>query len=77
MKLPPYLTREAFIARLEHAHEDGDADFIEANMPALEKLIADLQDASYELAVLQRRARDIRESHEPSAHQRLKQAGRG
>ncbi len=30
---------EAFIAQLEQSIEDGNADFIEANMPRLEALL--------------------------------------
>ena len=43
---------------MEKAQEDGDLD---ANMPRLEKLIAQHQDRAYELAQLQYRARMVRE----------------
>ena len=62
-----HLDGQPFIAKLEQAVEQGDADFIERNMPRLEKLIARLQDRAYELAPLQARAREAREQHEPSA----------
>ena len=60
-----YLDGERFIAKLEEAVEAGDADYIEANMPRLESLIARLQERSAELTVLQYRARLVREQHEP------------
>ena len=60
----------AFIAKMEQAIEDGSADYVAANMPKLETLIAKLQDRTSELAGLQYRARLIRDRHEPSAEQR-------
>ena len=68
-KLPMH-DGEPFIARLEQAVEEGDAEFIEANMPRLERSIAKLQDRIYELAKLQQRARLVREQHEPPASKR-------
>lgn len=66
----PYRDGEPFIAKLEQGVEAGDADFIEANMPQLEKLIALYQDRIHELAQLQYRARLVRERHEPPASKR-------
>jgi hypothetical protein len=63
---------EPFIARLEQAVEAGDADFIEANMPRLERLIGLLQERAHQLAQLQCRARLIRDAHEPPAAKRVK-----
>ena len=65
-----YQNGEAFIRRLEHAQEDGNADAVSLNIERLRKLIADLQDRSQELAQLQYRARSILERHEPAADQR-------
>ena len=70
MAKPPYKDGEPFIAKLEEAVIEGDADFIEANMPRLETLIARLQDRAAELALLQYRARSVREQHEPPADKR-------
>ena len=63
---------EPFIAKLEAAAAEGDADFIEVNTPRLEKLIALLQERAHELARLQYRARLIRDSHEPRAAKRVR-----
>ncbi len=63
---------EPFIATLEKAIKNGNADFIEANMPALERLIAAMQARQYELAQIHYRARTIREQHEPPADKRLR-----
>ena len=60
-----------FIAMLELAAA-GDADIIEANMPRLERLIAQYQERIHELAELQHAARVIRDSHEPPADKRLR-----
>ena len=49
---------------------DGMADYIEANMPRLEALIAKYQDRQAEIAALHHRAMLIRDRHEPSAEQR-------
>jgi len=67
----PIQDAEPFIAKLEQAVQEGDADFIEANMPRLERLIALYQERIHELAQLQYRARTIREQHEPPAGKRL------
>lgn len=61
---------EPFIAKLEEAMEANDADFIEANLPQLEKLIGLYQDRIFELARLQGRAREIRDRHERPADKR-------
>ena len=55
---------EPFIAKLEEAQADGDADFVEPNMPRLEQMIALYQERIFEIARLQQRAREIRDRHE-------------
>ena len=55
---------EPLIAAMERASDEGDVDFIEANMPRLGRLIAQLQDGACELAELQGRARVVRDRHE-------------
>ena len=67
----PYLDGTPFITRMEQAIEAGDADFVEANMPRLESLIARYQDRIHELAQLQYRARLVRDRHEPPADKRI------
>ena len=62
--------RDPLIASLERGIDDGRPDFIGANIPRLEKLIADLQEASLRLARLQHRARIVRDRHEPPARER-------
>ena len=71
-KLPPN-DGAAFIAKLEHAAEKGNTEFVEANLPALENLIARLQDRAHEVADMQYRARLIRDRHEPPAKKRERQ----
>jgi hypothetical protein len=66
----PIDSGEAFIAQLEQAVMDGDADFIDKNIPSLRQLIARYQDRIFELAKLQQRAREVLEQHEPSAAKR-------
>ena len=61
-----------FIAKLEQAIDEGNADFIEANMPRQEEIIGLLQDRSHELAQMQYRARVVRDRHEPPAEKRVK-----
>ena len=61
----PYRDGEPLIEALERAQEQGDLDVVTARMPALERLIARLQEHAHELAQLQYRARVIRERHEP------------
>ncbi len=61
---------EPFITRLEEAMDEGNIEFIEANMPELERLIAQYQNRFFELATLQQRAMDIRAKHERSAKTR-------
>ena len=68
----PWHNGERFIAKLEQAIDEGNADFIEANMPRLERLIGLLQDRSHELAQLQYRARVVRDRHEPAAEKRAR-----
>ena len=62
-----YLDLEPFIAALERASAEGNADFVAANMERLETLIGQLQDRGYDLAGLQQRARLIRDRHERPA----------
>lgn len=64
------LDGEPFIANLEQAVEQGNADFIERNMPRVESLIAWFQDRTPELTELQCRARGVRDQHELSAAKR-------
>jgi len=64
----PHLDGEPFIAKLEQGIAEGDPDYIEANLPALERLIGQYQDRIHELA---QRARIVREQHEPSAEKRI------
>ncbi len=42
------LDGEPFIAKLEQAVEAADADFVEANMAGLERLVSAYQDRIYE-----------------------------
>ena len=60
----PIRDGEPFIAALEQAHAEGNAEFIERHMARLERLIAQYQDRTFELSKLQYRARQIRELHE-------------
>lgn len=70
--LTAYLDGEPFIAYLEKAQAEGDADHIERNMNRIEALIVKYQERIHELAQLQYRARAIRDRHEPPAHKRLR-----
>ena len=54
-------------AWLEDAVAQDDADFIEANLPALERAIEQLQNKIHGLAELQYRARRIRDQHGPAS----------
>ena len=65
-----YLDGEPFIAAREKAQDEGNLDFVQVNMPGLERLIARHQDRAYELAQLQYRAQMIRRKHEPRAEMR-------
>lgn len=58
---------ERFIAALKRASQEGNADFVAANMDRLETLIAQLQDRGYEIAELQGRARVVWDKHEGAA----------
>ena len=44
-QLPP-LDGELFLAKLEQAEAEGHADFVEANMPRLERMIAVYQESA-------------------------------
>ena len=59
-----------FVAAMENAQEECDLEFVQANMPKLESLIAKYQERAYELAQLQYRARMVCEHHGPSADMR-------
>ncbi len=65
-----YLDGEPFIASIEKAIKAGDADFVEANMPRLERLIGRLQNRVAELVQLLYRTRKAKELHEPPADRR-------
>jgi len=66
---------DAWIRRLEEAQADCRPDFIEENIPRIERLIARLQERAYEIAQAQYRLRLIRDRHEPPARKRLRQGG--
>ncbi len=59
-----YQDHERFTATMDRASEEGNADFVAANMGRLERLIGQLQDQAYELGELQYRARVVRDQHE-------------
>jgi hypothetical protein len=65
-----YLDGALFLAKLEDAQAGGDADYVAAHMPRLERLIVQYQDRIGELAQLQSRARTICARHEPRAEER-------
>lgn len=65
-----YRDGELFIAKMEQALDEGGIEFVEANMPRLERLIARLQDRQYEVAQIMHRAMMVRERHEPRADRR-------
>jgi len=69
-QLPPN-DGNAWICKLEQAQEEGWADFIEENMPRIERLIARLQERAHEIAQAQYRLRVIRDRHEPPASKRV------
>ena len=46
----PYRDGELLVAKMEEARDEGNLDFVEANMPRLEDLIARIQDEQYRLA---------------------------
>jgi len=75
-RLPP-LDGKPFLAKLEEAQAEGDADHVERNMPRLEQMIGLYQDRAYEIAQLQYRARLVRDRHEPSAEKRSRGGQRG
>jgi len=68
--LPPN-DGNAWIRKLEQAQEEGRPDFIEENMPRIERLIARLQERAYEIAQAQYRLRVIRDRHEAPASKRV------
>ena len=68
-KLPPNDGR-AFISGPEAMHGENETDFIEANMPTLERFVRQYQHRIYDLVKLQQRARGIRGRHEPPAEKR-------
>ena len=68
---PPPQDGEPFVAKLEQPIEEGDADFVGANMPALENLIVRHQARAHGIPEMQHRARIVRDRHEPPAEKRL------
>ena len=50
-----------FLKALEQGQERNDVAYLSANLPKLEKLIAELQEKQFQLADLQYRARSIRD----------------
>jgi len=52
---------EPFPTALEQGQEENDVAYLSANLPKLEKLIAELQEKQFKLAYLQYRARSIRD----------------
>jgi len=65
---------DAWIRRLEQAHDEGRADFIQANMPALERLIARVQERLVEIARRQYRLRVVRHRGEPPANRPVRRS---
>ena len=63
----PCATASFSLLRMERAQAEGNLEFVETNMPRLERLIQQHMDRSHELAQLQQRARDVRDRHEPLA----------
>ena len=52
---------EPFLIALEQGQDRNDVAYLSANLPKLEKLIAELQEKQFRLAKLQYRARLIRD----------------
>jgi hypothetical protein len=52
---------EPFLKALEKGQEEQNIQYLQANLPRLEQLIAELQERQTELAGLQYRARTIRD----------------
>ena len=50
-----------FLEALEQGQERNDVSYLSANLPKLEKLIAELQEKQFRLADLAYRARSIRD----------------
>jgi len=50
-----------FLEALEQGQERNDVSYLSANLPKLEKLIAELQERQFQLADLAYRARSIRD----------------
>ena len=67
MTRPSPLRFEPFVAKMEQAQVEGHLDFVEANMPRLERLIAECMEWQVKIAELERRARIVRDRHEPGA----------
>ena len=65
-KTLPYHDGELFVARMEQALDEGDIEFLEKNMPRLERLIERIGDRQQELAEIAYRAMQVRAKHEPS-----------
>jgi len=58
-----YNTGEAFVERPEDSQDEGNFEHVDANIPRFKKLIARLQDQTFELVQLQQRAREILVRH--------------
>lgn len=63
MPVKRYNTGAAFIEALEKSQDEGNFEHIEANISQLVKLVARLQDQTFELIQLQQRARELLERH--------------
>jgi hypothetical protein len=63
---------EAFVERVERESDAGNADFIEANMPEIERRLAVYMEWTNQLAGLAFRLRQVRNRHEPPAGERLR-----
>ena len=67
-----YRDGEPFIAKMEEALDTSDIEFLEKNMPGLERLIARIGDRQQELAEIAYRAMQVRAKHEPGAERRTR-----
>ena len=63
---PPPLRSAVLVSTLEEASQRGDADFIAANMPRLERLIEGCREWKVKIAELEQRARLVRDRYELS-----------
>ena len=63
--------KEAFLARMKQAHEQGDAEFVAANLPKLRGVIRDCLDATSRLLDVQARAWEILLARDPDSVREL------